>query len=335
MIKYNCISLDSPVAWRETLSGIKHSFGQTWESCYAMHLTTGLKTFLFSCVKDSVRFVCPFAERQYGEYVDIAKPFGFSGFIGNADCEEASLLWTDFVKRQGYVCGYLGLNPIYDYSSHFNSEEIFEYDTVYVIDLTRPLGDIFANMDRNRRRQLKNWEEIKGHLILQKSALEVFFLDQYYDHLRRKNASPFYYLSRKTFSFLFGLDNVIFVGAQQDGKIVAVTVFAYTHDVCDAMFNVSLPEGRQYYAALMWQGVIMLKAMGVSVMNLGGGKDVEYKRRFGCRTFPLRCLKQVYAPDIYKKLCQQVAVDSNDMTGIFPAYRKAEFESPAIDTKGT
>ena len=35
------IPLENRLEWQMALTGIPHAFGHTWESCHAMHLTTG------------------------------------------------------------------------------------------------------------------------------------------------------------------------------------------------------------------------------------------------------------------------------------------------------
>ena len=119
---------------------------------------------------------------------------------------------------------------------------------------------------------------------------------------------------------------MLIVGARKDEKLVAVSVFGYTPDAGDFLFNVSVPEGRNYSAVLIWYGVQHLKALDVPLLNLGGGGHeddslADFKARFGSRKLPLRCAKQVYQREIYDQLCQRVNVDPNDMTGYFPAYR--------------
>jgi hypothetical protein len=334
-IKQNCIPLESPKEWREALNGIKHTFGHTWEHCYAMHLTTGLKTYLYSFIKDEIRIVCPIAEREFGGHIDIVKPFGFSGFIGNGNCFEFKHYWENFVGERGYVCGYLGLNPIFDYSSHFNSEDIFIYDTIYILDLRPNVDEIFENMSRNRKRQLKDWKYINLNLVHENSILESFFLENYVDFFRRKNASTIYSFAKKTMSFLFSSDNVKLIGIRNSEKVGSVSVFTYTGDVGDHLFNVCLPEAEHHMAALTWYGVNYLKSLQIPIINLGGGAAGEYKRRFGSKAFPLKCIKQVYRPEIYKSLCRQVNADPKDRTGFFPAYRAEELRLKNQKTKIT
>lgn len=290
-----------------------------------MHLTTGFKTYLYCFESENVRIVCPFAEREYDGYIDILKPFGFSGFVANGNCPEFSHYWKEFVRQKGYICGYLGLDPIFDYSTPFDPDEIYQYDTIYFLDLTLSLDELWANLSTNRKRQLRDWDNISSNLALEKSTLTDFFLANNVDFFRRKDAARFYFFSRDTLSFLFSLDNVLIVGGPNLEKVEAVSVFTYTAHVGEYLFNVSLPEGRHHSAALLWYGVNYLKSLQIPLLNLGGS-SAEFKRRFDAKELPLRCLKQVYEPEIYNKLCRRANTDPNDMTGYFPAYRKGEFE---------
>jgi hypothetical protein len=326
MVRHQLIPLDSPDEWRDALRGIPHAFAQTWEHCYAMHLTNGLKTYLYCFERDAVRIVCPFALREFDGYVDIVKPYGFSGFVGNGDCPAFSHYWKEFARQQGYVCGYLGVNPIFEQSAYFAPDEVYSYNTVFVLDLTLSDRELFANLSENRKRQLRNWDQIASSLVLDRSAGADFFVSHYLDFVREKNAPSAYHFSEETLSFLTNLPNVLIVGARKDEKLVAVSVFGYTPDAGDFLFNVSVQEGRNYSAVLIWYGVQHLKALDVPLLNLGGGGHeddslADFKARFGSQKLPLRCAKQVYQREIYDQLCQRMNVDPNDMTGYFPAYR--------------
>lgn len=324
MIKQHCIPLESPSEWKESLRGINHTFGHTWENCYSMSLTTGLKTFLYSFESDNVRIVCPIAEREYLGYVDIVKPFGFSGFVGNADCSEFQLNWQDFVQQRGYICGYLGLNPIFDYSSHFDPKEVHCYDNVHILDLTLKYEELWANLASNRKRQLKSWDTIRDTLILEKSLLIEFYLNNYIEFFKSKNIPHYYFFSKDTLSSLFSFDNVFMVGASNSNGIESVSVFVYTENAGEYLINVSLPGCNYHATALLWYGVNHLKSLKIPSLNLGGGSIDgigEYKRRYGTTEIPLRCIKQIYNQDIYEELCQRVNVDPMNMAGYFPAYR--------------
>ncbi len=333
MARQKCIPIDSPAEWKEALEGIEHSFAHTWENCYARQLTTGFDTYLYCFEMKNVRIVCPIAERGFGGYTDIATPYGFSGFVGNADCSEFPRYWADFVKEQGYVSGYIALNPVFENSTYFRQHEVHRSNSLYILDLTLGFDELFANLDRNRKRQLRNWENTWSKFIFDRSALTDFFLANYPEFLRRVNASPANYFSRETLASLCNSDNVFIVGAGEPERIEAVYLFAYTPYVGDSLFNVALPEGRHHATTLLWYGTTYLKSLKIPLLNLGGGvrendSIAKAKQRFGGRREPFRCLKQVYKPEIYEELCRRVGADPTETTGYFPAYRNPLKPSP-------
>jgi lipid II:glycine glycyltransferase (peptidoglycan interpeptide bridge formation enzyme) len=198
-----------------------------------------------------------------------------------------------------------------------------------VLDLTLSQSELFANLSTNRKRQLKDWEKSLANIILEKDILTEFFLANYHDFYQSREATGVYNFSRDTLSFLASLDNVVIVGMRGPERVEAVTVFAYTPDVAEFLFNVSLPEGQRHSATLLWYGVNYLKSLKIPLLNLGGGirRDdgvAQFKERFGAKKLALRCLKQVYEPEIYAKLCRQVNADPNNRTGYFPPYRRPD-----------
>jgi hypothetical protein len=96
----------------------------------------------------------------------------------------------------------------------------------------------------------------------------------------------------------------------------------------DCLFNVPLPEGRRHATSLLWYGVNHLKSLHIPILNLGGGvrendSVARSKQRLGSRKVPFRCLKEVYEPGVYGKLCREVGADPKDMNDYFPPYRRA------------
>ena len=323
----SCISLGHPTEWNAALKGIKHAFAHTWENCYAIHLSTGFPTYLYTFQKGDTRIVCPIAERTFGGCTDIVTPYGFSGFAGNGPCPEFPLYWKNFVKAKGYVCGYIGLNPIFENSSYFEPDELYHYNNIYGLDLALTTDELFANLSSNRKRQLKYWEKSFSKITVKDSAVIAFFVKEYHKFFKSRKFSSTYNFSLETLSFLANVKNVFIAGVQNSGKIEAVSVFAYTPDAGDFLFNVSLDEGRKYSALLIWYGANYLKSMGVPFLNLGGGVRqndgiATFKQRFGAKQFPLKCLKQVYESQVYDQLCRQNNADPNDRTGYFPPYQK-------------
>ena len=293
-----------------------------------MRLTTGFTSYLYCFETGNVRIICPIAEREFEGHVDIVTPYGFSGFVGNGPCLQFPFYWSEFVKERGYVCGYIALNPIFETDAYFNSNETYRSNTLYFLDLTRGIEELRSNLDRNRKRELKDFD--KTTFILDRNALTNFFVENYHVFLRRVQASAASYFTTETLTSLCRLNNVIMVGAGTVEKIEAVYIFAHTRYAADCLFNVATPEGRHYATLLLWWGVNYLKSKHIALLNLGGGvrendSIARSKEFFGPIKLPFRALKQVYQPKIYEELCRRRGADPADKTGYFPGYR-----SPAV-----
>jgi hypothetical protein len=117
------------------------------------------------------------------------------------------------------------------------------------------------------------------------------------------------------------------VGAQTEGQLDAVYVFAATVHGVDCLLAVSMAGGRHHLTDLLWYGVTEYAARGVPLMNLGGGLKrndaiARAKHRFRPERHGMRALRQIYAPDIYEYLCRTASTPAAD--GWFPAYRRPE-----------
>ena len=196
---------------------------------------------------------------------------------------------------------------------------------VFIIDLTRSSEELHADLDQNRRRQLRGWEDLRQTIITEREPLAAFFLAHCREFLQRANAGPAYAFTDETLATLAELDDVLLAGRGRGGRIEAVSVFAYTAYAADYLFNISLPTGRDHAVPLIWYAVHELKARGIPALNLGGGARRDdgigrFKERFGARRMPLGALKQVYDDAAYTRICQGRGRDPLDRTGYFPAY---------------
>ncbi|HEV2852072.1 MAG TPA: hypothetical protein VHC97_04635 [Thermoanaerobaculia bacterium] len=318
MIRQELIPLAAPDAWREALRDVPHEVWHTWEHCAALALTVPHEIFLYRYEAGPVRVVAPLLERRLGPHVDIATLPGFAGFVATSGDPDFPRHWEGFARDRGYVCGYLGLHPFLGDPLDFDPLE--GSNSVYVLDLRRGPDALFAALDRNRRRQLKDWEQTSAGLLRDRDELTGFLVREYPAFLERIGASSAYRRSPETLERLCNLENVLLVGAGEGGEVEAVHVFAWTPHAGTSLFSVSRPEGRRYTTTLLWQGVQELVARGVPLLNLGGGVREDdgvarAKQRFGAARLPLRCSKQVYQPEVYTELCRGHAAN-----GYFPAY---------------
>jgi hypothetical protein len=293
-----------------------------------MSLSTRHRTFLYQFESNGVRIVCPIAKRHYAGQVDVVTPFGFSGFASLGQCMEFSQAWLSFARERNWVCGYIGLNPLLECASHYAAGDLYHQNELYYLDLRLDQAELYQRLSRCRKRQLKRWNDSGSWLCTDRNALVDFVIAQADVFFHSRGASSAYAFTPATWRSLLPLKNVEIVGATEAGRIIAVTVFTHSETIADALFNVSLPEGRDAATSLMWEGALRLRMRGINTLNMGGGARqgdsvAQAKQRFGARVLPLRCLKQVYLPDRFAELCRMAGVDPSERAGYFPPYRTA------------
>ena len=190
--------------------------------------------------------------------------------------------------------------------------------------------DFTERLSRLRRRQLSRWR-VPGWLCTDRDVLLRFVLESADGFFQRVGAAPNYFLSEATWQALAASDRVELLGALRDDRLVAVTFFGWADGIADALFNISLPEGRDAATALLIEGAERLRTRGISLLNIGGGvrpgDDVERaKQLFGASARPLLHLKQVFAPSRFRRLCTAAGAEASGQTAFFPPYH-----SPARD----
>lgn len=322
---HECIPMTEPQRWAEALRGIPHAFAHTWGSCHAMSLTSGLETFLYSYASADGRVVCPFAVRSYHGHRDLLTPYGFSGFTGVGSCRGFADHWAAFARAEGYVCGYVGLNPTLPWEPYHAPADLHRHNAVHVLDLTLSEADLIGRMSHGRRQQVRA-TTAGTRLVHDRARLAAFFGEHLTAFLEARQAARIYHLAPATLDALVACDDVLLLGLERDGSLEAVSMFVWTPHVADFLFNVSTPAGREHSTVLIWQGALRLKALGVPLLNLGGGVRPDdgvatFKARFGGRVLPLAALKQVYDPSVFATLCAGVHADPHDRSGYFPPYQ--------------
>ena len=188
----------------------------------------------------------------------------------------------------------------------------------------RRYGWTHRRLSRLRRRQLRRWRT-PGWLCTDRDVLLRFVLESADGFFQRAGAVPNYFLSDATWQALAAGDQVELIGALRDDRLVAVTFFGWADGVADALFNISLPEGRDAATALLIEGAERLRTRDVSLLNIGGGvrpgDDVERaKQLFGASAWPLLRLKQVFAPSRFRRLCDAAGAEASVPTPYFPPY---------------
>jgi hypothetical protein len=318
------VLLEDRVAWEAALSGVPHVFAHTWDNCHAMSASNGYRTFLFCVDSSDARVVCPLAERPIDSDVDVVTPYGLSGVVGSGDCPTFRDRWWEFAMSRAYVCAYLLLSPVLPNGTNF--PEAAHHKVVFVMDLEPGEDELFSRLSSNRRRQIRRADD--GSLVTDPARLADFFVAIYPEFMARRHAAGVFRLTERSLRALCDSPRTLLLGAQEGGRLRAVSLFGFTDYAADFLFNASLPGQESWSTALIWAAIRELKGLGVPTLNLGGGVSegdslAEFKRRFGAKQVPLRHVKQVYRPTRYRELCRRVGADPT-APGYFPAYRRDE-----------
>lgn len=321
------ISLDERVAWEGILAGVPHAFGHTWESCHAMQQTTGYSTHLWHYRSRSAECVCPFAVRSFDGHEDIVTPYGFSGFAGTGEGQEMVAGWKQFAEERGYVCGYIGMNPLLAPEAFLRMPECRSIADLHFLDLDEGPEALLKAMDGNRQRQIRRWERAGRPLLHDRPALAAFFCDNFSTFMQSRQASATYRFSQDTLQLLANSSSSILLGAGSASSIDAAALFAHSPTIGEYLFLVTAPGSERYAVPLIWEGALALKERGVRWLNLGGGVTphdgvAEFKRRFGGIRLQLPVLEHVYNRSTYDRLCNPLANGPSGSGAYFPPYHR-------------
>ncbi len=325
---HTLIGTDQPDAWRSALHGLAHGYWHTWEACDAIAAGTGLQVFLYSHIgPDGSRAACVFAERHYGDEVDIFTPAGFSGFVGEGSPASVRRAWLDFVAERGYVCGYFTLHPAVANAALHSSLDTS--NTLFLVDLSAGASTVFSKSDRYVRRVLRDWQQSASEIVTDRAALTHFVLVNYAAFMASVGADPRAIWSEKTLESMLKDESVLMAGAADDEGICAVHTFATTPCVADAHLNISVRGGRRAVTPLIIWGIQALADRQVPWLNLGGGvvagdSVALAKEKFGPERAPLQVAREIYRPATYAELCAQSGVDADAVGGFFPRYRSRQ-----------
>ena len=305
-----------------------------------MAIASGYRTYLFVFDVDGGRVVCPIAERTAGDRADIVTPYGFSGPTANVEYPQFSEVWRRFAIQQGWVCGYLLLHPALEQPTLYQESDACRRTEVYMLDLRPSESELYAGLSRNRRRELKAWTARGDRQTTDRAAITDFVVHEQARFFSSRGASATYRFPEAMWRSLLMCQNVIVLGATMGSRIVAASIFGHTETGGESLFNVSLPEGRQFSTALLWEGALLLKQRGVPILHLGGGVRAgdgvaEFKQRFRPQAARVTSLCQIYDQDAYARLCRQIDADPDDRSGYFPPYRRAWDLSDHVGADGT
>ena len=326
------IALAEAARWGAELESMPHAFGHRPEYAAASARVTGLEPMLWSHRGAQGRAVCVVAQREAPGGFDIVSPLGFAGFAIAGAVPGLDAAWTQDWRERGAIAGYLQLSPFETPAAWRGLLPGLEpwlqpAQDCWCWDLRPGPERLFADMAKKHRQLLQKWQREGAELVHDQQELRAAFPELFADLLRWQPLPALYRYDARALAELENAPGVLYVGARgDDGAIEAVTIFLYAGNRADGFLNAATLAGRRHSRALYWQAMLDLRAVGVEVVNLGGGIQPgdglsEFKQRLGARRAPTLALKQVFDEGRYREACASVGVEAS-AEGYFPAWRR-------------
>jgi hypothetical protein len=321
-VSVRLLSLANPEEWAATISRMPHGPGHTHWYNAALSASTDDQIVLFDYGDGENRAACPLLLRRYGDSVDIATPYGFGGFTTQGRCDGLPDAFRRFASAQGWICGYLALNPLLPHP--FAAADGLERgSTIYALDLSLDEDLLLASMHPTHRREVRKSLVLLESVVTDGDSLRRALPSLYVDTLARVGASETYRFSRTTLNAWLSSPGSLLLGVGEPPQ--AVVLCLYTSEIADFFISAGTTQGRSHTRTLLWAALRELKRRGVRFFNLGGGArsgdDLDaFKRRFGGRSVGVPVLKQVYMHERFAALCREARAEDRS-SGYFPPYR--------------
>lgn len=320
---HSMLPLTATQDWDLIISRFSYGFSHTIEHCRT-HQPEGNEVVLFHASWAQGEVACPLVVRKSHATIDVATPYGFSGFIGKGDMEQFPAWWRTFAVEQGWTTGYFIINPWLSGPSWKSQDGVLSHNSLFGIDLSLGEDLLYQRLSRSRKRQITRWSHPSIEVVEDKELIRAFIssiAETFYQRVGIKNSAR---LSQAQWDQLFSSSRIYTVGVKKDGALVAMTVFGEGQEIVDAYFNLSLDNGKDAATYLMWQGVKRYARRGFRVLNMGGGLSphdniAEAKRRFGCEEFAFKSVRQVYNPEEFASACLKDNQHANRAI-FFPPY---------------
>ena len=270
--------------------------------------------------------IMPFTERTWADTVDMTTITTVSGASWSAPDSGALERWSDYGTYRGWIAGYIQLHPGTELSGVPAARP---GNSVFMIDLRT--GDLLARASTIVRRKLKRAASAGVLLHDDRRLVEDAVVRLYPETMLRVHARDSYRYSEQTVRRWFRDPRSLVLGASVGEGIEACVLFLVSSDQAEYHLGASSAEGRGLQAWLLHAGMVRLREMGVTVLNLGGGVRrcdglFQFKAKFGGEQRVLHVVRQIYRPNVYRRLVEDAGVTADETW--FPAYRASGARQP-------
>ena len=329
-LKNRIIDLKEKEEWENILRGLKYPLYFNYDYCYWMSRKLKKDIYLYEGNFDDKRVVAVFCKRiKYKNYVDIYTPNGYSGIITNFNIDSNPNIVDkvfEYFKEQGFITYFAMQHPLFKLSNNIEkwNDTIYEYRDLYVIDLNLDLKQLWENISKTYRYEIRKNEKLIK-IIRKKDNDMIDILKSLYDMtIKRVKANDIYYYSKDDFKEMLKINNVEIIAVLLKNKIKAISVFIYDNDIAEYFINAAEEDGKTFTKNIIWEAIKIFKENGLKYINLGGGiKDNDglsfFKKHIGGKEIRNQVIRKVIDDNKYKELCEKFDVKYKD-SGYFPPY---------------
>lgn len=326
---YKIIKLNQTSAWKDELTDIPHSYYHTWEYANAFKEEGKENSFLLVISDKQNKMVCALSKREkLSGYPEIFSPYGFGGITlkSKKNCNQAIYdTWLKFAADNGIVTAFVIQHPLLDPDNYWLGKN-FKHHKTYSINLTNPLNELWANLKKHHRYEIRKLSQNTSiEISTDKSFLFPFSEELYTDTLKRVGATSTYSFRSETFKKLYFSPNSLVLGTLINGKIQAIILVLYTVKIAEYFLNAVSNLEPNSTKLLLWRAIELLKKQNIEVLNLGGGVKsndqlADFKRRFGGEENHSTIVKEVFDQEKYQYLCDCFNSSKDITSGYFPSY---------------
>lgn len=254
------------------------------------------------------------------EYYDIQGAYGYNGLIASTEDKAfISTFWKEFdayCQENNIIAEFMRFHPLLN-NQRLASPEMttsFSRHTV-ALDLTLSLDEIWNHQFNSQCRRKVRKSEREGVCLMESFDYQEF-RSIYDETMHDLNAEEFYFFPQSYYDeFMSSFkDNSSLCFATVDDKIIAGTMFMFSHDYAHYHLSARKRDYSQYVAhfLIIWNGIKMAKDRGCKWFHLGGGTTGDendsllfFKQSFSKLKTEFWIGKRVHNQNIYNQIVEQ------------------------------
>jgi len=272
------------------------------------------------------------------KYYDLITPYGYGGPLIvtkvkdkiSGSLKEFFVEYENYALKNNYISEFARFHPFLGNWKFFdNFFDINYLNDVVIVDLTKDLNEIWKNIKKGHRYNIKKSMREGCEVEIVSDALKKIenFIKNYYLTMDKNKAPKKYYFSTEFISDHFNLLNAILIEVKYKNEVIGASIFICGDKIIHYYLSGTTYNFKGLYPSdlTLWETIKWAKKNGFKYLDLGGGRGkndslFEFKKGFSKITSPFYIGKKIFNIKVYQKLLMLNPTSSSN--GYFPAYRQ-------------